>query len=790
MSLILLLCVLVTGVAVGTELTPTVVPKQPTSDVYYQLSSPTITNITKKYTVVIDEIDESYHILTYSNNTLLTDIDISDTLIDCACVYEDYAILCTADNGTVLVYDLVNGVLHSVVGLPSNVYSISLFGWKLYAQTSIISVYDLSDLSDGNVSLLTTYDSSDLFKIDFGIYASDGEVYYTKETIDVSTIYSYDTQTNTSSEVFKVTNLKDFVVDSGVIYALTSDTNKLLYHDTLTNSGGAIDLKHNSPTNLSVLNHELSVTHTLDATIDLYDLTGAVPTYKTSLCSKSALTGRFDTPVDVYNHTGSIAVADYNNDRVQIFKANGSISQINATKPKSVAIGTNIVIASDTSIYVYETDTTYTSCDDKDFSGLDDVVVDCNDTIYAIDKNNNRVVYKDKSSDVFKTFITTAPQAIAVAPHGSVLYCLYSNSIYAYDNGARLIFITQGMPSITNATMDVDATGNAFILAGTTLYTYKRTLTGFELISTDTLNLASSGARKITVSSDGEVLLVDGARHQIFEIENTVAKSYTPTNTDDSVYQKETLSTAVQLVTVENDTFIYDDAHNYETTRIVKADTSLVLLSNTPVGEFYYVYADGPAYLPIDKATLITPTIHEYNALSLHNNTPLYKYPILKEEFKLLSVNKDASFKVVSNVEEFDWEGLYWSQIEYNGKIYYVTRNNVGLAPVDRVVDHGWAKLHSSVVGQKIKVYALSDDKSSVIGEYADGTEVKLLSKIDEASSYTQIQIGDEIGYVKTSELTTGGMTTAQIVILILILLGGTASVTILVISRKMHKRN
>ena len=103
--------------------------------------------------------------------------------------------------------------------------------------------------------------------------------------------------------------------------------------------------------------------------------------------------------------------------------------------------------------------------------------------------------------------------------------------------------------------------------------------------------------------------------------------------------------------------------------------------------------------------------------------------------------------------------------------------------------DHGLAKLRSSIVGQKIKVYALADDKSGVIGEYSDGTEVKLLAEIDDTSTFTKIQINDQIGYVKTKELTTGGMTTAQIVILLLILLGGTASVTILVISRKMHKR-
>lgn len=785
---LLLACTLFAGVAIASNTVPTVVALQPLDDVYFDTVQPLVTYKTDKYTVIVDKVDENYHILTYTD-TLISDVNVGSSPINTACVYGDCAILCTADDGSILVYDLINKINIPVTGLPSNVYSISLTGSKLYVQTSTISVYDVLDLSTGVVTLLDTYDTSDVFMIGYGIFAHDDTVYYTKQSSNLSTIYKYDTQSNGSTNICEIQNLLDFVVVGNKIYALTSDSNKLYYYDTQTKINGSINLKHTAPAFMSVYSNELILTYSNCRTIDLYDTT-SIPSYKTSLCSDSQLVGRFNTPVDVYSFNDSYAVADYGNDRVQVFSSSGDVSCISVVEPKSVALSEITVVATNSTIYVHDNGvSTYTTADGIDFNGLVDLTIDTNGTIYAIDTQNSRVVYKTNDDSQFKSFINTAPIAIAVAPHGSVVYCVYSESIYAYDSSARLIFSTSSIPALSNASVAVDATGTTFILNDTTLYTYKRNLTGYTLISTDTLNLPQGGVGEITVSSNGDVLLVDGIRHQVLEIKNTKALSYTPSQNDDNVYQKITLDEAVKLVYVEDDTFIYDDVDNYETTRVVNADTTLVLLNNLPVGDFYYVYYNGPSYIPVSKVTQVTTTTNEYNALALHSNTPLYKYPILNDDFKLLTVGKEATFKVIANVNDYNSNGTYWSQILYNNEIYYITRNNIGLAPIERAEDFGWAKLHSSVVGQKIKVYSLADDKSGVIGEYRDGTEVKLLSEIDSASTFTQVKIGDEIGYVKTIELTTGGFTTAQIVITLLILLGGTASVTILIISRKMHQR-
>ena len=791
-SLLMTLSLLCTGLASASSTTPYLEAKTPKDDVYLEVESPVMTYKTELYSTVLDDCGDCYRLLTYTN-TLVSDIDIGNTPIDSMCVFDNYAILCTS-NGTLIVYDVTSKDEISITGLPSNVYSISLSGTTLYAQMATISAYDLTDIANGNVTLKTTYDSSDLFKVQYGIVANDQTVYYTKKSVNLSSIFAYDTTNNTSSKVWEVEYLADFEIDGGKIYALTSETDDILRYDITTESEDSFQLVHSSPVDICVRSSELAVTHKGENTIDLYDLSGATPVYKTSLCSSSDLPGRFDSPSDVYNRDNIMAVADYGNDRVQLITESG-ISSLAVDDPVSVATyAKETIVASINAIYVYDknyTVTTYTNADGLSFSGLTDLTVDNNGIIYAIDKNNARIVKKAPEDTHFKTYLPSAPLSIAIAPKGTVVYCVYSNVIRAYDSGARLIFETADIPTVTSATADVDSQGNMYLIHDTTLFRYTRSFTGYTLLDTTDLNIEGSGVRRITVSEDGEILMLDGVRHQVFEIKNSGAVAYTPTSPDDSVYQKSTLNEAVNFAHVNADSFIYDNAENYETTRIVKANTTLILLSTNTVDGFYYVYCDGPAYIPTSNVTINVADNIAYNALALHENTSLYKYPILDDAFKLLSVDKDATFTVVTNTCNFSEDNkTYWSQIVYNGNIYYVTRNNIGLAPAERVVDYGWAKLHTSVMGQKVKVYSLPDDKSGVIDEYADGTEVKLLDEIDSASSFTQVQIGDQIGYVKTSELTTGGMTTAQIVILVLILLGGTASVTVLVISRKMHRRD
>ena len=784
-SLVLIISVLGVGVAFASN-SPEVIAKYPTNDTYLVVDSPVLTTLTSDKTVVVDQKADGYHLITLIDG-VQTDINIGNEPIDSICVYGNYAILCTANNGQIIVCDLSNGIV-DVTGFPSGVYSITLTGSTLYTQTATVSAYDLTNINNGEVTLIKTYDSEQLFKVQYGIFTDGNNVYYTKKTGNLSTIYAYDVTNDTAKTVCEIENMSDFVVSGEYLYAITSNSSKLLYYHALSNTHGEINLKHNAPVDICVYDDIVALTHTTSRAIDVYQIGTGTPVYASTLCSDSNLPRKFNSPRDVYNNNGIVAVADYNNDRVQIFTDTG-VNIIKIQAPVSVAISDFTAVATNSTINIYSsTNSVYTSADGVDFNGLDDIAIDTNGTIYAIDRLNARVVYKTSTSSEFRTFINSAPHSLAIAPHGSVVYCVYANVIYAYDNGAREIFKTT-IPTLNSATASVDATGTMFILSSNQLYTLNRSLNGYTIASTDTLNFSEDTNAKITISDDGEVLLVDGVRHQVFELTGTSARSYTPNTDDTGVYNKVNIDTAVKLVTVSNDTFIYDNKDNYETTRIVKQGTTLVLLSNEPVGDFYYVYCGAPCFLPVNQVGELSIETREYDAIALHQNTGLYKYPILSDAFKLTTVGKEASFKVISTVGDFTHDNAYWSQIEYQGNIYYITRNNIGLAPLERIEDHGVAKLRSSIVGQKIKVYSLADDKSSVIGEYADGTEVQLLDEIDDASTFTRVQIGDVVGFVRTNELTQGGLTTAQLVILLLILLGGTASVTILVISRKMYKR-
>ena len=134
---------------------------------------------------------------------------------------------------------------------------------------------------------------------------------------------------------------------------------------------------------------------------------------------------------------------------------------------------------------------------------------------------------------------------------------------------------------------------------------------------------------------------------------------------------------------------------------------------------------------------------------------------------------------------------IYWYQIELNGQIYYIERAAVGETEIEVNKDYGKAKLRASAINTTIKLYNRpKQDNAYVIEEFKDGTEVQLLEEFPTEKEFIHVYVeGVGDGYVLTSEIDTGGMTPGQIVLLVLIVIGGTASVVTLVISRKMYRK-
>ena len=562
---------------------------------------------------------------------------------------------------------------------------------------------------------------------------------------------------------------------------------------------------------INVCDGKLYATDKTNNCIKVYSLNSNSPTYYSTICAMGNASGKFNTPVSVFAHSSAILVADKLNNRIQVFNTDGSVSNTHNLLTWNSEHSPNSIVEHNGKYYAltnsgvrcvkgYETKLFQAS----GLSNPKTLAIDCFGTVYLCD--DNKIFAKTESADSFSEFLDISAVDIAVSPKGSVLYALSNNKIFAYDSLGSLIFSAQTNKTFSdNARIDSDVSGNMYIIDNSTLYKFNRSVSSFSFSYEMNLTYKNSpvSCSDISLSPNGTVYLTSSEKHCIFSLSQVLANSaiYNPNGFTPPInaYEKKALSLPTGYVKVNtNNAFAYDFAQSYENARIVPADTVLLLLDNTLTNDFYYVYYSGKdCYIHSSYVTALSASAFtSYDGFALHS-TKVYKYPVIDQtgSFALLDMPNGTEFKVVGNANNYtssnvNGQTVYWNEILYNDKIYYIERNHIAMKNLSREVDYGVAKICADAVGKKVPLYALPDEASAIIGEYADGTEVKLLTEIDSASTFTEVQIGDKIGFVKTTNLTTNGLTVAQIVILIIILLGGTGSVVILIINRKMHRRS
>lgn len=762
---------------------------------YVELNEPYLTAKNDNYTVVFDS--NGIKILDKAWYTLSSSLRFSS-----AAVYGN-VLIATTDNYTVYTLDLKTKTSLSISEFSSleDVFYLTLVDNNLYVLDGVdLICYDISSIENG----LATLTSSIKFRNAQFFEVNDDQVYYYRNDSGINYICSNTKRTEIDSAIL------DIVVYQNNVLVLHNDRFTLSIFDKSDLSLLKTLSLDGSYSDIGVYNDNVYLTDSVHNCVDAFTISDNTLSYLHSLCTSSNRPGRFNTPSSVYAHGNNVLIADKGNSRIQIFnpsdKTVKSLS-LDSAPSSIVEHKDKIHVISNEKILTISNGTTlsYDIASNITFSNPNSLVVDSFGTVYAIDKD--RIIYKTESANEFSTFAKTEPIDLAVSPYGSVLYAVYKDKITAYDSLGNTIFTSTvtNLSLSDNARADTDVNGNMFIVDGINLIKLSRSLSEYTL--TESFALASRGetleCSDISLTPSGDIYLTGAKTHALYFIEQkkSGAAVYNPNASAPSIdiYEKTPLSTPLTFVTVNaGGSFVYDYAQSYESTRVIEENTLLYLLTTEEINGFYYVYYSGkPGYISTAAVTKIpSPVFSKYDAFALYS-TKIYKYPTIdyKDTFALVEIEKGTEFKVIDiacgyNSTDKAGKTVRWAEILYDDSLYYIEYNKIGISSPTRPVDYGYAKLRANTISSKIMMYALPDEMSAIIGEYSDGTEVKLLTALDQTSTFTEVQIGDVVGYVKTADLTTNGLTTAQIVILILILLGGAASVTILIVNRKMHRRS
>lgn len=824
--------------------TPTLERLLPYTGYFVELNNPIMSASDGTTTYVIDKyieeaseennwrIDVKYMLLSFKDGELISSFDTGSVMPIELQVYGDFAFLLLKDSYTLTVFDLGAKEKIEFSSLPSIVRNFQISDEKLYVQADTeLKVYDLRDIANDNAVLSAVYTPNGFLNTkSFAVH--ENKIYYedTVTTTNTQSVYVFDTTTQESTVLLEnIARESDEITvfctslstDGNYLYMFYSSftSRSLRAYNFTTNSDKLPSPIHTyNASDVHVCGTKVYITNNKYKTVDIYNHNSGIWSYVESISASSEfLPDRFYMPTSVYTHFNNNA--SDNTIIVTDNKAMGYIRIYNGTTLKQErelaflrpleAVGTlnRGYVANQNSIFYYLgfDAYTYTEFDGVNFDSPSNLVMDKNGILYFIDKGNDRVITANTPDDqtYFSSFDIDTPIALSIATQGDVLYAIYPDKISAYDSDANELFSTS-ITSLLNGSLtnvydvDSDVKGNLFILSNSDLIIFERTWEGYALRSKTALTVNGKKAycKSISINEKGEVLLTGGNEACVYKLKNSGASVYDPNDYVLPEYnQKVSLTTPAQFVKInEGGGYVFNYKTHYENARAVEAGTTLLLLENEPIDDMYYVYYDGRAgFLPVTYATKHQATVNKYRAMALYDS-PVYKYPIKDNEFVIDLFPKDMRFEVQSDVfgyySKTETKNVYWYQIEINGGIYYIERYAVGETEIEVNKDYGKAKLRASAINTTVSLYNRPKaDKAYVIESYKDGVEVQLLEEYNAEKEYMHVSVDGVDGYVLTRELNMGGITPAQIVLIVLVILGATASVVILSLSRKTYKK-
>ena len=197
----------------------------------------------------------------------------------------------------------------------------------------------------------------------------------------------------------------------------------------------------------------------------------------------------------------------------------------------------------------------------------------------------------------------------------------------------------------------------------------------------------------------------------------------------------------------------------------VAADTvALVYVGLSDRDGYTYVYLDGmtgyiesSALTPKEPATVGT----RYTAGA---GTALYTHPagdaaVTLSSETLVTITDDAAML----------DDGAWRRVRYDGSVYFVRTSdlNVYVEPEPEIPEpeRHFGRASADRAGGLIGIYAMPDTSSALVTEAVDGTRMEI---VGEDGDFWLVSFDDMLGYALKSEVELEGLTTVQIVSIVL----------------------
>lgn len=369
------------------------------------------------------------------------------------------------------------------------------------------------------------------------------------------------------------------------------------------------------------------------------------------------------------------------------------------------------------------------------------------------------------------------------------------NSLYALTDGEIIMLNASGAPlpsklegNFEGATdIAADYVGNIYVIYPSKVECYKNNVSSLEL--TSEIPLRSSVLEATATSctlSDGELFF---SAQQSFvgklKVESVNSDGYIPPALP--IPDEHTGFGFLKLK--EGATSFFIPAADGRADSAIPATSNVLLalngLGDPAEGLVYAMDSDKMFLIPSKDFDVVEPTSYQDKAYLMKENGRMFSLPYF-DDLAIQLAKGEQGIWAVSDCAGYD--GNKWMIVRYDSKLYFVDPDCLqeDLAPPDPVDPDDpsdpdapvsdeplFGRAKASRVGGTVNIYG-DMSESETLARVVDGKKVEILGK---SGDYYQVKFGDVIGFMRVNEVKIGGLTTVQIIAIVLsvmVLLAGT----------------
>lgn len=483
-----------------------------------------------------------------------------------------------------------------------------------------------------------------------------------------------------------------------------------------------------------------------------------------------------DSPNDVVRLENKLVVADGNNNRLCYIEGVSAMKEISLdSSPLRLAVDASGVYAlcKNNKIYrVVGTQITQT----YDASGAIDIAY--LDKLYILKSDG---LYASLGGGIIKLSSFTGGKRIAYAKDGTSLYILNGDSVTMLSKDGSEI-MTLSLIDEDAKDIAVDYAGQLIVIYADKIATYSNGLTSFDktgetpLKSSFRVNANSAYLAGDTLYFSADECLIGKMTVDCVDKESYEFTQYSPTGNESYYFAK-----------------LKDDVNSY----ILQSDgrpdgvasapneTVMILGSADEVGEnLCYALLNGKTFICVenDFNEVRTTTLSGEYVTSV--KTTLYKLPNISAG--KISANKGVRFTLASDCADF--EGGKWLRINYGGSVYFIKASDCDkYTYVKPESERIYGKAKATRVGGLVSIYSSTGKNAKSLTQIVDGTQIEIL---EDVGDYYLVNYEDIYGYMLKDEVQLKGLTSVQIIAIVLAVFVALTGICIFIIIEVTKKKD